>query len=126
MESKKVVVLASHDELESALPPLNVAVGAASSGADVITAFSRKGINILDEKYIPTPSDGLEYLSNALSDFNAPSVHNLLEIAVEMGVQFYVVDLDIQDHTCFRYPVEQVPIKWVLNEAVSADLFVHF
>lgn len=126
MESKKVVVLASHDELESALPPLNVAVGAASSGADVIIAFSRKGINILDEKYIPTPSDGLEYLSNALSDFNAPSVHNLLEIAVEMGVQFYVVDLDIQDHTCFRYPVEQVPIKWVLNEAVSADLFVHF
>ncbi|MDF0728621.1 peroxiredoxin family protein [Cytobacillus sp. S13-E01] len=121
-----MVVLASHDELESALPPLNVAVGAASSGAEVIIAFSRKGINILDEKYIPTPSDGLEYLSNALADFNAPSVHNLLEIAVEMGVQFYVVDLDIQDHTCFRYPVEQVPIKWVLNEAVSADLFVHF
>jgi hypothetical protein len=34
MEKKKVVVMALHDELESAYPPLNVAVGAASSGAE--------------------------------------------------------------------------------------------
>lgn len=126
MNKKKVVVLALHDELESAYPPLNVAVGAASSGADVILAFSRKGVNILDHKYIPIPSDGIEYLSNALADFNAPSINDLLEIAVESGVKFYVVDLDIKDHTQFKYPAEQVPIKWVLNEAVSADLFVHF
>ncbi|AND43054.1 MULTISPECIES: peroxiredoxin family protein [Bacillaceae] len=126
MNTKKVVVLALHDELESAYPPLNVAVGAASSGADVILAFSRKGVNILDQKYIPIPSDGIEYLSNALADFNAPSINDLLEIAVESGVKFYVVDLDIKDHTQFKYPAEQVPIKWVLNEAVSADLFVHF
>jgi len=126
MNTKKVVVLVLHDELESAYPPLNVAVGAASSGADVILAFSRKGVNILDQKYIPIPSDGIEYLSNALADFNAPSINDLLEIAVESGVKFYVVDLDIKDHTQFKYPAEQVSIKWVLNEAVSADLFVHF
>lgn len=126
MDTKKVVVLALHDELESAYPPLNIAVGAASSGADVILAFSRKGVNILDKMYIPIPSAGIEYLSNALSDFNAPSINELLEIAVEMGVQLYVVDLDIKDNTNFLYPAEQVPIKWVLNEAVSADLFVHF
>lgn len=126
MNTKKVVVLALHDELESAYPPLNVAVGAASSGADVILAFSRKGVNILDKQYIPIPSDGIEYLSNALSDFNAPSINELLEIAVESGVKLYVVDLDIKDHTQFKYPAEQVPIKWVLNEAVSADLFIHF
>jgi hypothetical protein len=29
MDTKKVVVLALHDELESAYPPLNIAVGAA-------------------------------------------------------------------------------------------------
>lgn len=126
MNSKKVVVLALHDELESAYPPLNIAVGAASSGADVLLAFSRKGVNILDKKYIPIPSSGIEYLSNALTDFNAPSIHELLEIAVESGVKLYVVDLDIKDGTEFMYPTEQVPIKWVLNEAVSADLFVHF
>jgi predicted peroxiredoxin len=126
MEQKKVVVLALHDELESAYPPLNIAVGAASSGAEVILAFSRKGVNILDEKYIPIPSDGIEYLSKALTEFKAPTIHELLEIAVESGVQFYVVDLDISDDTHFLYPAEQVPIKWVLNEAVSADLFVHF
>jgi predicted peroxiredoxin len=126
MNTKKVVVLALHDELESAYPPLNVAVGAASSGADVILAFSRKGVNILDQKYIPIPSDGIEYLSNALSDFNAPSIDDLLEIAVESGVKLYVVDLDIKNNTQFKYPAEQVPIKWILNEAVSADLFVHF
>ncbi|WP_409252660.1 peroxiredoxin family protein [Bacillus sp. SCS-153A] len=126
MNTKKVVVLALHDELESAYPPLNIAVGAASSGADVILAFSRKGVNILDKNYIPIPSDGIEYLSNALNDFNAPSIHELLEIAVESGVKLYAVDLDIKDKTDFIYPAEQVPIKWVLNEAVSADLFVHF
>jgi predicted peroxiredoxin len=126
MDTKKVVVLALHDELESAYPPLNIAVGAASSGANVILAFSRKGVNILDKMYIPIPSAGIEYLSNALSDFNAPSINELLEIAVEMGVQLYVVDLDIKDNTNFLYPAEQVPIKWVLNEAVTADLFVHF
>lgn len=126
MEPKKVVVLALHDALESAYPPLNIAVGAASSGADVILAFSRKGVNILDEKYIPVPSEGIEYLSNALNDFNAPSIHELLEIAVETGVKLYVVDLDIKEDIHFLYPADQVPIKWVLNEAVSADLFVHF
>jgi predicted peroxiredoxin len=126
MEPKKVVVLALHDALESAYPPLNIAVGAASSGADVILAFSRKGVNILDEKYIPVPSEGIEYLSNALSDFNAPSIHELLEIAIETGVKLYVVDLDLKEDIHFLYPADQVPIKWVLNEAVSADLFVHF
>ncbi len=126
MDTKKVVVLALHDELESAYPPLNIAVGAASSGADVILAFSRKGVNILDKMYIPIPSDGIEYLSTAIRDFHAPTINELLEIAVEMGVQLYVVDLDIKDSTDLRYPAEQVPIKWILNEAVTADLFVHF
>ena len=126
MTTKKVVVLALHDELESAYPPLNIAVGAASSGADVILAFSRKGVNILDKLYIPIPSAGIEYLSSAISDFNAPSINELLDIAVEMGVQLYVVDLDIKDSTNLLYPAEQVPIKWILNEAVTADLFVHF
>ncbi|MBT2687315.1 peroxiredoxin family protein [Bacillus sp. ISL-47] len=126
MKQKKVVVLAMHEELETAYPPLNVAVGAASSGAEVLLAFSRKGVNLLDKKYISVPSHGLEYLSNAVSDFGVSSVHDLLGIAVEMGVQLYVVDLDIDDNFEFLYPAEQVPIKWVLNEAQSADLFMHF
>jgi predicted peroxiredoxin len=126
METKKVVVLALHDELESAYPPLNIAVGAAASGAEVILAFSRKGVNILDKKYIPVPSKSIRYLSNALKDFNAPSIHELLEVAVDLGVQFYVVDIDSKDSTDFIYPAEQVPIKWILNEAASADLFIHF
>lgn len=61
-----------------------------------------------------------------MNDFKAPSIYELLDIAMEMGVQFYVVDLDIQDDTQLLYPAEQVLIKWVLNEASSADLFVHF
>jgi predicted peroxiredoxin len=126
METKKVVVLTLHEELELAYPPLNIAVGAASTGAEVTLAFSRKGVNILDKSYVPVPSDGIEYLSNALSDFNAPSIHDLLGIAVELGVKLYVVDLDIHDQIDFLHDAEQVPIKWVLNEAVSADLFFHF
>lgn len=126
MAQKKVVVMALHDELESAYPPLNIAVGAAASGADVILAFSRKGVNILDKKYLPVPSEDLEYLAKAISDFGVSSVHELLEIAVEMGVQLYVVDLDIKDNFEFVHPAEQVPSKWVLNEAASADLFMHF
>ncbi|MGG3560853.1 DsrE/DsrF/DrsH-like family protein [Neobacillus rhizosphaerae] len=126
MEAKKVVVLALHDELESAYPPLNIAVGAASSGADVVLAFSRKGVNILKKDYVPKPSHGVEYLSNALQNFGAPTIHELLGLAVEAGVQLYVVDLDMDDKVNFLYYAEQVPIKWVLNEAGSADLFVHF
>ena len=126
MEKKKVVVMALHDELESAYPPLNVAVGAASSGADVILAFSRRGVNILDKRYVSVPSEDLEYLSNAINDFGVSSVHDLLGIAVEMGAQLYVVDLDITDNFEFIHRAEQVPIKWLLNEAASADLFMHF
>lgn len=126
MKAKKVVVLALHDEIESAYPPLNIAVGAASSGAEVTLAFSRKGVNILDKDYIPIPSKGIEYISNALTGFGAPSIHELMDIAIESGVRMYVVDLDINEKIHFHYPVEQAPIKWVLNEAASADLFMHF
>ena len=48
MDTKRVVVLALHDELESVYPPLNIAIGAASLGADVCLAFSRNGVQILD------------------------------------------------------------------------------
>lgn len=126
MKQRKVVVMALHDELESAYPPLNIAAGAASSGAEVILAFSRKGVNILDKSYAPVPSAGLEYLAHALANFGVATIPELLDIAVEMGVQLYVVDLDVHDHTEFRHQAEQVPIKWILNEAASADLFLHF
>jgi predicted peroxiredoxin len=126
MTERKVVVLALHDELESVYPPLNIAVGAASSGADVILAFSRKGVNILTSGFVPKPSKGIEYLSQALEAFNAPTIHELIGHAVEAGVKFYIVDADHHEKLDLIHPAEQVPIKWVLNEGNSADLFVHF
>lgn len=127
MEIKKVVVLALHDELESAYPALNISVGAASTDADVILAFSRTGVHILDRDYIPIPSKGLEYLSNALNDFGATSISDLLTIAADIGVRFVVVDMDAKKREIdSNFPFEQVPIKWILNEAATADLFVHF
>lgn len=124
--TRKVVVLASNDKLESVYPPLNIAVGAANSGANVILALSRKGIHILDKNYIPIPSNGIEYLSNALTEFNAPSISELIEHARDAGVRFYVVDVDATDHVELLYQADQVSIKWILNEAASADLFIHF
>ncbi len=124
--TKKVVVLASNDKLESVYPPLNIAVGAANSGANVILALTRRGINILDKKYIPTPSNGIEYLSNALTEFNAPSISELIEHARDAGVRFYVADLDTNDQVERLYQADQVSIKWILNEAASSDLFIHF
>lgn len=127
MEEKKVVVLALHDELESAYPPLNISIGAASTGAEVILAFSRDGLHILDRNYIPIPSRGREYLSNALNDFGAASIQDLLLMAVDLGVRFVVVDTDaVQRDLDSVLPFETVPIKWILNEAATADLFVHF
>lgn len=126
MRQRKVVVLALHDEMESAYPPLNIAIGAASSGADVILAFSRKGVNILDKDYVPAPSEDIEYLSIALRRFGVATVHEMLGLAVELGVQLYVVDLDRNDDGEFIFPAEQVPVKWILNEAAAADLFMHF
>lgn len=127
MDNKKVVVLALHDELESAYPPLNIAIGAASTGAEVWLVFSRNGVNILDKDYIPIPSEGGGYLTNALSDFGAASISELLVIASEIGVRFAVVDTDaIERKICSTHPFEIVPIKCILNEVASADLFVHF
>ncbi|MFC5986407.1 peroxiredoxin family protein [Marinicrinis lubricantis] len=127
METKKVIVFALHDELESAYPPLNISIGAASSGADVVLAFSRKGINMLDPSYIPTPSKGKEYLANALAEFPVPSIPELLAIATELGVRFVVPDIDLTEiQTLLDIPYEKVPLKWLLNEAATADLFVHF
>ncbi|MFC4767683.1 peroxiredoxin family protein [Effusibacillus consociatus] len=123
MERKKVVVMALHSELESAYPPLNISVGAAASGAEVILAFARDGVDILNPNYIPIPSSGRGYLANTLSDFGAPTVQELLNIASECGVRMVVVDKDFVES---NLPVESKPIKWILNEAASADLFVHF
>ncbi|MCZ8513688.1 peroxiredoxin family protein [Paenibacillus filicis] len=127
MDTKKVVVFAMHDELESAYPPLNISIGAASTDADVILAFSRNGINILDKNYIPTPSKGKEYLANALDDFKATSISDLLSIAVNLRVRFVVPDIDVpESRIVSELPFEKVPLKWLLNEAATADLFVHF
>lgn len=127
MDTKKVVVLVLHDELESAYPPLNIAIGAASTDAEVWLAFSRNGVQMLDRDYIPVPSEGLGYLSNALNDFGAASINELLVIASELGVRFAVVDTDaIERNIQSNHAFESVPIKWILNEAASADLFVHF
>lgn len=47
-ETKKVVVFALHDELESAFPPLNLlSIGAASTGTVVVLAFLRGRVNML-------------------------------------------------------------------------------
>lgn len=127
MDTKKVVVLVLHDELESAYPPLNIAIGAAATDAEVWLAFSRSGVQILDRDYIPIPSEGMGYLSNALYDFGASSISELLVIASELGVRFAVVDTDaIERNIQSNHAFESVPIKWILNEAASADLFVHF
>ncbi|MGG1552325.1 peroxiredoxin family protein [Paenibacillus ferrarius] len=127
MDSKKVIVMALNDELESAYPPLNISIGAASTGADVVLAFSRNGINILDDHYIPIPSKGKEYLANALNDFKATSIGDLLSIAVNLGVRFVVPDIDVPENKIVsELPFEKVPLKWLLNEAAAADLFVHF
>lgn len=73
------------------------------------------------------PSEGLGYLSNALNDFGAASISELLVIASELGVRFAVVDTDaIERNIQSNHAFESVPIKWILNEAASADLFVHF
>ncbi|WP_210364300.1 peroxiredoxin family protein [Bacillus sp. REN3] len=126
MAGRKVVVLALHDEMESAYPPLNIAVGAASSGAEVILAFSGKGVNILDRRYVPVPSRDIEYLSGALEKFGVATVHEMLGLAVELGVELYAVDIEKEGTIDFLYPAEQVPTKWILNEAAAADLFMHF
>ncbi|UOF91504.1 peroxiredoxin family protein [Fodinisporobacter ferrooxydans] len=123
MNTKKVVIMALHSDLESAYPPLNISVGAVSSGATVVLAFARDGVDILNSNYIPIPSKGRGYLANALSDFGAPSIQELLSIASEMGVRFIIVDQDAVDTD---WNVESKPIKWILNEAASADLFLHF
>lgn len=123
MSKKKVVVLALHNELESAYPPLNISVGAAASGADVLLAFLRDGVDLVNPQYIPCPSASGGYLANALSDVGAASIQELLELARDLGVRMVTVEAD---GASAQWELENKPIKWILNEAVRADLFVHF
>ncbi len=119
----KVVVIAFHDELESAFPPLNVAVGAISSGADVILAFSKDGMELLRKDFRPQPSPGKEEVKERIEEFGAPSFQELMEVARESGVRMVSTNE-------IKFPSDWDPeirsIKWVLNEAADADLFVHF
>ncbi|QRF24313.1 peroxiredoxin family protein [Alicyclobacillus sp. TC] len=122
MATKKVVLLVLHSELESAYPPLNIALGAISSGANVILAFSHEGVDILLPNYIPIPSVGSIDIANGLSDFGAPSIEELITIASESGVRLIIVDNMILTN----WNVERKELRWVLNEAADADLFLHF
>lgn len=123
MDSKKVVLFVLHSELESAYPPLNIAVGAISSGANVILAFGRDGVDMLLPNYIPIPSEGSADIANGLFDFGAPSISELMDIASEFGVRFVIID---DDYVQTKWPVERKELRWILNEAADANLFVHF
>lgn len=123
MGSKKVVLLVLHSELESAYPPLNIAVGAISSGAEVILAFGRDGVDILLPNYIPIPSQGRADIANGLSDFGAPSISELMDIACEFGVRFFMID---EEGVQSKWPIVRKELRWILNEAADADLFMHF
>ncbi len=123
MAGRKVVVIAFHDELESAFPPLNVAVGAISSGAEVILAFSKDGMELLRKGFKPQPSLGKEEVRERLNEFGAPSFQELMEVARENGVRMISTN---GIHFKSDWNPEIRSIKWVLNEAADADLFVHF
>lgn len=123
LECKRVVVMIMHSELESVYPALNVSIGAAVTGANVSLVFDRDGVDILSPNYFPVPSEGRAYLANALSDFNAPSINELLEIAQENGVKMVVIDRHLIETD---WEVEERTIKSLLNDLASADLFVHF
>lgn len=123
MDRKQVVVMALHSELESAYPPLNISVGAAATGADVILVFLHDGVNILSPDYSPIPSEGREYLAKTLADFGAPTIKELLDSAVELGVEMIVPDTEqVESNWSFH----SRPMRWILNKAACADLFVHF
>lgn len=123
MDKKQVVVVSLHSELESAYPPLNVSVGAAATGADVLLVFVRDGVNILHPHYEPVPSEGKEYLAKTLAEFGAPTITELLDNAVELGVQIIVPDTETVES---NWPFKRMPMGWILNKTASADLFVHF
>ncbi len=123
MDSKRVVLLVLHSELESAYPPLNIAVGAISSGAEVILAFGREGVDILQTNYIQIPSQGGGYLANVLYDLGAPSISEQIEITFQFGVRSVVIN---DDFTESERPVERKELRWILNDTADADLFVHF
>lgn len=123
MDNKQVVVVSLHSELESAYPPLNISVGAAATGAEVILAFVGDGIQILHPQFEPVPSEGKEYLAKTLADFGAPTIVELLDSAVDLGVQIVVPDSAQVES---NWPFQRMPLGWILNKAANADLFAHF
>lgn len=88
-ENKKVAVIATKGNLEDAYPPLNIAVAAAASGADVAIFFTFEGLKLIHKQAdeIVQPSPGKEMIRDALAKHGIPKVSDLIEMAKESGVR---------------------------------------
>jgi predicted peroxiredoxin len=114
---KKVMIVASNITLDSVYPPLNFSIEAASSGAEVTLALSRKGISMLSLNHIPTPE--------TQQFFPQSSIKLLTSLAIEYRVSFVVADVDDIEDSCY-IPFKRVTLNWLIKEAAAADVVVHF
>ncbi|MBO9131438.1 DsrE/DsrF/DrsH-like family protein [Bacillus sp. 165] len=86
----KVAIIASNGGLFDAYKVFNIATAAAASDQEVAIFFTFEGLNLIHleaNKQLPMP-EGKEHFAEGFAKENVPSIPELVEMALEMGVKF--------------------------------------
>lgn len=94
---KKVAIIASNGGLETAYKVLNVATAAAALDAKVAIFFTFEGLSIIhkDSANMLGFAPGNEGYVEGFKKANIPSVKQLLDIAIESGVQIIACQMTL-------------------------------
>lgn len=120
--SKKVAIIASNGGLFDAYKVFNIATAAAASDAEVEIFFTFDGLNLIHKEgmdNLPIP-EGREGLIDGFKAQNTPTIPELIDMSLEMGVKFIACQMTMD--------VMGLEIDALVEgtEVAGAAKFVHF
>ncbi|GEN34847.1 DsrE/DsrF/DrsH-like family protein [Aneurinibacillus danicus] len=87
--TKRVAIIASNGGMFDAYKVFNIATAAAATDAEVAIFFTFEGLNLIHKDahtQLPMPA-GKEHFAEGFKAANVPSIPELLNMALEMGVK---------------------------------------
>jgi peroxiredoxin family protein len=88
--STKVAIIAANGGMFDAYKVFNIATASAATEAEVAIFFTFEGLNLIHpqaNQQLPMP-EGKEHFAAGFAEANIPAVHEMVGMALEMGVKF--------------------------------------
>ncbi|WP_433745711.1 DsrE/DsrF/DrsH-like family protein [Falsibacillus pallidus] len=130
--SKKVAIIASNGGLFDAYKVFNIATAAAATDQEVAVFFTFEGLNLIHKegnKQLPMP-EGKEHFAEGFAKANVPSIPELAEMAMDLGVKFIgcqmTMDVMGLDKEVFVDGIEVGGAVTFLEFAKDADVTLTF